>query len=100
MTATVTAITTRVTPLVHPPHDPGSTPFAVKQPEVAAVDDRRYAVAICDSLRGLEDSRLHPVLDVGDAGGFDGPELLELDIGCAEVVEKPRAATEQHRNDV
>src|SRR4051794_33916608 len=42
-------------------------------------------------LRRSANSRLHPVLDVRDAGRFDGADLLELDLGCAEVVEQPSA---------
>ncbi len=35
-----------------------------------------------------------------DAGRLDGPDLLESHIRLPEVVEEPRTATEQHRNDV
>src|SRR3954451_5321284 len=40
------------------------------------------------------------VLDVRDAGRPDGPNLLELDIAAAEVVEEASAAPEEQRDDV
>jgi len=45
-------------------------------------------------------ARQDPVLEVGDAGCLDGPDLLESHIRVPEVVEEARTATEQHRNDV
>jgi hypothetical protein len=37
---------------------------------------------------------------VRDAGRLDRSELLEFDLGAAEVVEEASATAEQHRNDV
>src|ERR671914_2898831 len=42
----------------------------------------------------------HPVLEVGDAGRLDGPDLLELHLRVPEVVEETSTAAEKHRNDV
>src|SRR5437764_10006016 len=42
----------------------------------------------------------HPVLEVGDAGRLDGPDLLELHLRVPEVVEEASTVAEQHRNDV
>src|ERR687896_1559546 len=42
----------------------------------------------------------HPVLEVGDAGGLDGPDLLELHLRVPEVVEEASTVAEHHRNDV
>src|SRR3977135_2158241 len=41
-----------------------------------------------------------PVLEVGDAGRLDGPDLLELHLRVPEVVEEATAVAEQHGNDV
>src|SRR5918992_6202924 len=40
----------------------------------------------------------HPVLEVGDAGRLDGPDLLELHLRVPEVVEETSTVAEQHRN--
>ena len=37
---------------------------------------------------------------MGDAGGLHRPDLLERDLGAAEIVEEASAVPEQHRNDV
>ena len=42
----------------------------------------------------------HPVLEVGDAGRLDGPDLLELHLRVPEVVEETSTVAEHHRNDV
>jgi hypothetical protein len=42
----------------------------------------------------------HPVLEVGDAGRLDGPDLLELHLRVSEVVEETSTVAEHHRNDV
>src|SRR2546426_562645 len=42
----------------------------------------------------------HPVLEVGDAGRLDAPDLLELHLRVPEVVEKTSTVAEHHRNDV
>src|SRR5665809_137400 len=41
-----------------------------------------------------------PVLEVGDAGRLDGPDLLELHLRVPEVVEEASTVAEHHRNDV
>ena len=41
-----------------------------------------------------------PCLEVGDAGSFDGPDLLELHFRVPEVVEEASTVAEQDRNDV
>ena len=41
-----------------------------------------------------------PVLEVGDAGRLDGPDLFELHLRVPEVVEDPSTAAEHHRNHV
>src|SRR5216110_2425193 len=41
-----------------------------------------------------------PVLEVGDAGRLDGPDLLELHVRVPEVVEETSTVAEQHRGDV
>src|ERR1700730_898732 len=41
-----------------------------------------------------------PVLEVGDAGRLDGPDLLELHLRVPEVVEEASTVAEQHRDDV
>src|SRR6266571_254792 len=40
------------------------------------------------------------VLEVGDAGRLDGPDLLELHLRVPEVVEEASTVAEHHRNDV
>src|SRR5262245_50873744 len=45
----------------------------------------------------MPSSLYDPVLDVGDAGRLDHPDLLDLEV--ADVVEQPLAASQQHRND-
>src|SRR2546421_259362 len=42
----------------------------------------------------------HPVLEVGDAGRLDGPDLLELHFRVPEVVEEASTVAEHHRNHV
>src|SRR5438552_15637865 len=42
----------------------------------------------------------HPVLEVGDAGRLDGPDLLDLHLRVPEVVEEASTVAEQHRKDV
>src|SRR4051812_18988510 len=42
----------------------------------------------------------HSVLEVRDAGRFDGPDLLELHLRVPEVVEEASAVAEQYWNDV
>src|SRR2546426_2147904 len=42
----------------------------------------------------------HPVLEVGDAGRLNGPDLLELHLRAPEVVEEASTVAEHHRNDV
>jgi len=37
---------------------------------------------------------------VRDTRRLDRPDLLELDLGAAEVVEEASSAAEQHRDDV
>src|SRR5208282_1876838 len=41
-----------------------------------------------------------PVFDVRDAGRFKGTNLIELDLGAAEMVEQPRTLAEEDRHDV
>src|SRR5437899_7708853 len=41
-----------------------------------------------------------PVLEVGDAGRLDGPDLLELHLRVPEVVEEASTVAQQHRDDV
>jgi hypothetical protein len=50
-------------------------------------------------LRASGSSLDDAILEVRDAGRFDRPELLELEVG-AEAVEEPRAAAEYQRDDV
>src|SRR3954470_5992678 len=45
-------------------------------------------------------SFLAPVLEVGDAGRLDGPDLLELHLRVPEVVEEASTVAEHHRDDV
>src|SRR3954470_14661541 len=45
-------------------------------------------------------SFLAPVLEVGDAGRLDGPDLLELHLRAPEVVEEASTVAEHDRNDV
>src|SRR3954470_4442006 len=45
-------------------------------------------------------SFLAPVLEVGDAGRLDGPDLLELHLRVPEVVEETSPVAKHHRNDV
>jgi hypothetical protein len=40
------------------------------------------------------------VLEVGDAGCLDGPDLLELHLRVPEVVEEASTIAEHHRDDV
>src|SRR4029453_8813802 len=54
----------------------------------------------CSRRRSGWSTRQDPVLEVGDAGGLDGPDLLESHIRVPEIVEEARTATKQHRNDV
>src|SRR5690349_1050926 len=42
----------------------------------------------------------HLVLEVGDAGGLDRAELLELNAGGPEVVEQASAVAEEYWDDV
>src|ERR1700704_3746698 len=42
----------------------------------------------------------HPVLEVGDAGRLDGPDLLELHLRVPDVVEEASTVAENRRNDV
>ena len=41
-----------------------------------------------------------PVLEVGDAGCLDGPDLLEPHLRVPEVLKEASTVAEQHRNDV
>src|SRR5918992_1399786 len=41
-----------------------------------------------------------PVLEVGDAGRLDGPDLLELHLRVPEVLEEASTVAEHHRNEV
>src|SRR5215208_923200 len=53
-------------------------------------------------IRGRSATRSchRPVLEVGDAGRLDGPDLLELHLRVPEVVEEASTVAEHHRNDV
>ena len=42
----------------------------------------------------------HPVAQVGDAGGFDHADELELDVVGAEVLEQPPSLAQQDRDQV
>jgi hypothetical protein len=42
----------------------------------------------------------HPVLEVGDAGRLDGPDLLEVHLRVPEVIEETSTVAEHHRIDV
>jgi hypothetical protein len=40
------------------------------------------------------------VLEVGDAGRLDGPDLLRLHLRAPEVAEEASTVAEHHRNDM
>src|SRR6266545_4539035 len=69
---------------------------------VALLPSRKPGVTRCARFAAARRpvSCHHPVLEVGDAGRLDGPDLLELHLRVPEVVEEASTVAEQYWNDV